>query len=229
MKRSSSQASQGLHISFISFPKKNQAKISEIADEFIETINRIEERKKGNILLEKSYETRYWTEFALKIRAPNIIEIKKLTNDILTLAKEMAKRKDLLMQHRYFTKIYSDMIWNNNLSEAYKQNLIRLNDTPHVEINRPNVGDEGNVSHVVPTICTWIKTSDSRVPGHSREFAEISITEMGHESIVLGAKSLAMTVIDLCTNKDLVKKSLKEFSKVSPERSSEILLRYQLS
>ena len=141
----------------------------------------------------------------------------------------MAKRKDLLMQHRYFTKIYSDMIWNNNLSKALKQNLIRLNDKPHMEINRPNVGDEGNVSYFVSTICNWIRSSDSIVPGHSKEFAEISITEMGHESIVLGARSITMTVIDLYTNTDLVKKILSKNRKVSPERASKVLLRYQLS
>jgi len=81
-----------------------------------------------------------------------------------------------MMYHRYFMNTYADMIWNMSMSEAFRKNLIALGEEPKDAIDRPNRGDEGNVSHIVPAICTWIRSMESTVPLHSKEFAQTTIT-----------------------------------------------------
>ena len=123
---------------------------------------------------------------------------------------------------------YANMIWNMALSEAFRKNLITLGDNPIDAIDRANRGDEGNVSHVVPAICTWIGATDAPVPGHAKEFANATVTNAGHKCINIGAKSLAMTTLDIFNDEKLVDNIVSEFSQVSPERSAEILTRIQM-
>ena len=77
----------------------------------------------------------------------------------------------------------------------------------------------------MPAICTWIRGTRTHVPLHTKEFAEDTLTEVGHKCILLGAKSLAMTTLDLFNDPNLVKESIEEFKQVSPVRSAEILSR----
>ncbi|GHU83384.1 peptidase M20 [Clostridia bacterium] len=57
--------------------------------------------------------------------------------------------------------------------------------------------DVGNVSQVVPTIQPHIRITDAPVVGHSEEMKAASRSEKGLASILLGAKVLAFTALDL--------------------------------
>ena len=61
--------------------------------------------------------------------------------------------------------------------------------------------DIGNVSHIVPTIHPNIGISNCRVIGHSREMADATISELGHERLLIGTLALAYTGYDVLTNK----------------------------
>lgn len=73
--------------------------------------------------------------------------------------------------------------------------------------------DYANVQNVVPgtTIRAYIGTGFG---GHTREFAEATRSEEGHEALIAACKVLAMTAIDIFTDSELLEKINKEFAEV---------------
>jgi hypothetical protein len=71
--------------------------------------------------------------------------------------------------------------------------------------------DIGDVSHVVPAIHPYISITEGELPSHSREFAEAACSPKGHQGLLIGAKALAMTAIDLFTDEELMNKVKAEF------------------
>jgi amidohydrolase len=57
--------------------------------------------------------------------------------------------------------------------------------------------DVGNVSQVVPTIQPMIQISPREVTCHMAAFAEAAISDAGHRGMLLAAKAMAMTAVDL--------------------------------
>ena len=57
--------------------------------------------------------------------------------------------------------------------------------------------DMGNVRHVVPAIHPYIAIGPEELVGHSPEFREAAGSPAGHKGLILAAKTLAMTAVDL--------------------------------
>jgi len=93
---------------------------------------------------------------------------------------------------------------NHALVEAFTANLLALGVKPDDPPEHGGMGssDIGDVSHVVPTIHPYISITEGEVPGHSREFAEAACSEKGHQGLLIGAKALAMTAIDLFVSEE---------------------------
>ena len=113
------------------------------------------------------------------------------------------------------------------MSEAFRKNLIALGQEPKDALDRPNLGDEGNVSFIVPAICTWIPATNKLVPLHTKEFANDTVSDIAHDCILLGAKSLATTALDFCSDTKLVDDVMTEFQQVDIARAAEISARIQ--
>ena len=96
--------------------------------------------------------------------------------------------------------------------QVYEENLNRYGEFIPKDASRAGSGstDVGNVSQVVPTIHPYIKISEGYIAGHSLEFREASRSEIGLNSIGLGAKVLANTALDLILNPDLLAKIKKQ-------------------
>ena len=71
--------------------------------------------------------------------------------------------------------------------------------------------DMGNVTQVVPSIHPHIAIAPASVAGHSREFAVASISKRGHEAMIIGAKVMALTCVDLFTNPRLMTEARRAF------------------
>jgi hypothetical protein len=69
----------------------------------------------------------------------------------------------------------------------------------------------GDVSQAVPAIHAYIQICGDQVAGHSREFAEASASKRGEEVILIAAKAMAMTAIDLFTDPELMERAKEEF------------------
>jgi amidohydrolase len=71
--------------------------------------------------------------------------------------------------------------------------------------------DVGNVSQVVPTIQPMLQISSREVTCHMAAFAEAAISEAGHRGMLLAAKAMAMTAVDLLADAAALGRVTAEF------------------
>ena len=77
--------------------------------------------------------------------------------------------------------------------------------------------DMGNVSYLMPSIHPMVKVAPDGVAIHTEEFAHYAGSESGDEGVLIGAKAMAMTVIDLWTNAELRSGAAAEFASVTSD------------
>jgi amidohydrolase len=107
---------------------------------------------------------------------------------------------------------YRAMKPNRALGEAFVQNLRELGEPLSPPEDR-SMGstDMGDVSQTVPAIHPYIRICDDDVAGHSREFTEASISERGQRAMLLAAKAMAMTAVDVWIDDQLAARVSEEF------------------
>ncbi len=108
---------------------------------------------------------------------------------------------------------YKAMRPNHTLAAAFVANLEALGESLHTPKER-GLGstDMGDVSQVVPAIHPYIAICGEEIASHSREFAAAAASPRGQAAMLLAAKALAMTAVDLFTAPALVRRMKQEFS-----------------
>ena len=148
----------------------------------------------------------------LYVRAKTPEELEEASERVKNCARGAALATGAEVKIRNYANTYLNMITNTTLDEDLERNLRALG----VEIDESREGrgstDMGNVSHHVPAVHAYIKIAPEGTPGHSHEFAEAAVSEEAEKMILIGAKALAMTVIDLLTKPELMRRV--EFEKV---------------
>jgi amidohydrolase len=103
---------------------------------------------------------------------------------------------------------------NNNgvLAGLFGENMRRLGVDGEQPPAQGGVGssDIGNVSMVVPTIHPYLKIAEE-ASGHTPEFREAAASERGFATMVLAAKGLALTALDLLYRPGVVEAMWSEF------------------
>jgi aminobenzoyl-glutamate utilization protein B len=84
--------------------------------------------------------------------------------------------------------------------------------------------DVGDVSYVVPTVGLRAATWAPGTPAHSWQAVACGGTEIGTKGMMVAAKTMAMTAIDLFTNPTLIQKAKDEFVKAKGDYKYEALL-----
>ncbi len=107
---------------------------------------------------------------------------------------------------KLYQNFVENMVLTPKLDAVWAKNLRSLGHETEEQTWKvsPGSSDVGNVSQVVPAIQPHLSISDTGVPGHSQGMVEASCSPKGLEFVVLGAKVLAMTAIDLLTDPDLL-------------------------
>lgn len=109
---------------------------------------------------------------------------------------------------------YASMRNNLTLARLFRQNLQSLG--REVQLSDPSrffaSTDMGNVSQLVPSIHPWVAIAPAEVVLHSPQFASAAASEAGTHRFLDAAKALAMTVIDLVANPEIIIKVKEEFS-----------------
>jgi len=110
---------------------------------------------------------------------------------------------------------YLDLKTSGPLAKAYESNAVALGRrfTPLSELPAGMSGstDMGNVSHRVPSIHPMLGISPANVVIHNAEFARYAASAAGDKAGLDGAKSLAMTALDLMAAPGLADAAAKEF------------------
>lgn len=130
---------------------------------------------------------------------------KETLEDVVEKVKKIAEGAALmtgatLSMERYELP-YDNLVTNENLSEAFNENLRMLGITEIKEKKSAGSSDIGNVSHITPTIHPYIGISDCHITGHSRGLADATITPLGHERLLVGTLALAYTGYDVLMKK----------------------------
>ena len=109
---------------------------------------------------------------------------------------------------------YKAMQSNKAMADAFTKNLETLGEPLNPPPADAGLGstDMGDVSQAVPAIHAYIQIADEKVAGHSREFAQASASERGREVMLVAAKTLAMTAIDLFTEPETMRRAKEEFA-----------------
>jgi amidohydrolase len=109
---------------------------------------------------------------------------------------------------------YHPMKGNRALSSLFRKNLEALGEEIRQAPEDQELGstDVGNVSQVVPTIQPTIAlTDDPEVVCHTAAFAEAAGGAAGDRALLVAAKALAMTAIDLCADPACLRQVREEF------------------
>ena len=108
---------------------------------------------------------------------------------------------------------YAPMRTNSALASLFKNNLETLGIFEPVPLPPLQMGssDVGNASQKTPTIHPEIKMVAPDVSAHTHAFAKAAGGQAGRKTLILGAKSLAMTGIDILLNKKAREQVRTEF------------------
>lgn len=147
------------------------------------------------------------------VRAAERKNLDQVVEKVKNIAKGAALMTGATLEVSNYEISYDNMNTNKLLSKAFTENLKAIGVT---DINPPSSAsgsiDMGNVSRVVPAIHPYIGLSCPNVAGHTREMADMTVTETGHKALIDGVAALAFTGYDVITNKELLEGINKEFN-----------------
>lgn len=147
------------------------------------------------------------------VRAEQRNSLNEVVDKVKACAQGAAQITGARLETSYYEFSYDDMITNEALSSTFSNNLIELGIKPE-EIHEQGCGgslDMGNVSQIIPSIHPYIKICEQTYHCHTNEFRAAAMSEQGFEGMMLGAKSMAYTALDVLTNSELLQTIKAEF------------------
>ena len=149
------------------------------------------------------------------VRAEEDTYLDELKERVLNCFIGAAKTSGARLEYRWGDVRYAPMRNNLALARLFIQNMQSLGHQIQLFEPKHTFGstDMGNVSQVVPSIHPFIAIAPVEVANHSPQFALAAASEAGTHGLLDAAKALAMTVVDLVANPEIVSKVKEEFSK----------------
>lgn len=130
---------------------------------------------------------------------------KDTLEDLLVKVKQIAEGAALMtgstLEMTRYELPNDDLQTNQNLSDAFMENLKSLGITNIYDSRENGSSDIGNVSYRTATIHPYMSITDECVTSHSIEMANSTLTELAHERLLVGALALSYTGYDVITNK----------------------------
>ncbi len=147
------------------------------------------------------------------VRAEDDAYLEELKQKVLNCFIGAATASGARLEYRWGEIGYAPLRTNLTLARLYQRNMQSLG--RRVALSNPTGGfgstDMGNVSQLVPSIQPFVAIGEKRVVIHSAEFALAAASQAGIKGMLDGAKALAMTVVDLVANPEIVTKVKEEF------------------
>ncbi|WP_456277746.1 M20 family metallopeptidase [Bacillus sp. AK128] len=149
------------------------------------------------------------------VRASNRSYVNEVAEKVKACAQAAGIATGARLEISNYEFSYDDMITNELLSDTFTDNLVSLGvDPTEIIVQNSDSGslDMGNVSYVVPSIHPYIQITTERAACHTPEFQQAAMSEMGKEGMMLGAKTMALTGLDILTKPELLEKIKVEFN-----------------
>ncbi|MBQ6449091.1 MAG: M20 family metallopeptidase [Bacillus sp. (in: Bacteria)] len=150
------------------------------------------------------------------VRAGKREDVNILVEKVKQCAEGAALQTGATVKSSFYEFSYDDMITNQTLSAVFTKQLISLGvEETDIHEQRDGSGslDMGNVSQVVPSIHPYVKICNEAYACHTHEFREAAMTDQGRDAMILGAKSMALTGLEILTDKELLAAIKEEFQK----------------
>jgi amidohydrolase len=144
-----------------------------------------------------------YTKARFRVRAKDRAYTDELQRRVIACAEAAATATGTRMEWHEYARPYLNLLPNQALAAAFGANMEAIGRTPTSPRKlRGGMGstDLGNVSHVLPVAEARLGICGREAGWHTKEVAAATKTERGHAAIVAGAKSIAMTAIDVLTN-----------------------------
>jgi amidohydrolase len=147
------------------------------------------------------------------VRAEDNGYLDELREKVLNCFVGAAAATGARLEYRWGKVRYAPLRNNLALARLFRQNMQSLG--RKVLLANPSRAfgstDMGNVSQIVPAIHPDFAIAPKEVIAHSPEFAQAAASEAGIKGMLDSAKALAMTVVDLVANPEIVARIKREF------------------
>jgi amidohydrolase len=149
-----------------------------------------------------------------RTRADDSEYLAEIVERVVACAEGAARATGCRLEWKEYMPGYENTLPNRVLLELMSANLRAIG--VQVSNERRHAGrgstDFGNVSRRVPGIEARIAITDvPETPGHSVEFRQAAGSQMGRQAMLVAAKSLAMTAIDLLSNPEYLRRARAVF------------------
>ena len=136
----------------------------------------------------------------------------EVVEKVLRAAEAAAQSVGATFKYNEYANPYDVFVPNRSLNGVFKANLEALGVPMDDKAREEGKGstDFGRVSQRMPSSCAALSIAGPEVQGHSVEFAEATMTELGHQVLLNSAKAMAMTVIDLIVDPALLEAAKEE-------------------
>ena len=147
------------------------------------------------------------------VRSPDNRYLEQLKVKVLRCFEAGATATGAELRHRWFDQIDS-LTTNEPMALAFAANAAALGRPVRRRTPADNHGstDMGNVSSIVPSIHPYFAIAPEGTPTHSVEFARYAAEPPAMEAMVVAAKVLAMTCVDLLASPELLRKTKQAHS-----------------
>ena len=147
------------------------------------------------------------------VRAEDDDYLDELKQKVINCFTGAATASGARLEYKWGEVRYSSLRNNLTLAQLFRRNIQSLGRKMPLSDPRVSFGstDMGNVSQLVPGIHPMIAIAPVNVLGHSPEFASAAASEKGTLGLLDAAKALAMTVVDLVANPEIVTRVKEEF------------------
>jgi len=147
------------------------------------------------------------------VRAEDNEYLDELKKKVIGCFEGAAMASGARLEYRWAGVKYAAMRNNPTLATLFKQNMEVLGRPIKLADPDSSFGstDMGNVSQLVPSIHPRVAIAPGEVVVHSPQFALAAASEAGSRGLLDGAKAMAMTVVDLLADPEIVGKIKTEF------------------
>ena len=110
---------------------------------------------------------------------------------------------------------YENMVPSTPLAERWASHIgdLGIPVMPSTPDERMGSTDMGNISQVMPAIHPYIAIAPEGTPGHSTAFRDVAATPPALQNALVAAKAMALTAIDVLTDRALLESARDEFEK----------------
>jgi amidohydrolase len=156
-----------------------------------------------------------YTSCRFRVRGTDPAYCEELVQRVVACAEAGARATGCRMEWKEYMRPYLNMVPNHTIGAAFRENLEAIGRDVQDERTRDGSGstDFGNVSQKVPSVHAYLGICGPEAGWHSKEVAAATKTDRGHAAILAGAKSLAMTAIDILTDEILREEARQEHTR----------------